>query len=82
MKKRIVRYCLAFFFMAIISGCASYYKVTDPVSNKVYYTGNIDRKLNGLIQFTDEESKTNVTLMGADVLEITKGQYKENIYPQ
>ena len=82
MEKRIVLYCLAFFFMVIISGCASYYKVTDPVSNKVYYTDNIDKNPNGLIQFKDEVSKTHVALMGSEVLEITKNEYKANIHPQ
>ena len=30
-----------------VSGCASYYKVTEPGENKVYFTDKIDRKDSG-----------------------------------
>ncbi len=82
MKKRFVLYCLAFFFIFAVSGCASYYKVMDPASGKVYYTEDIHNRGNGVIQFKDEVSKTKVTLPQSEVMEITKDQYKANIHPK
>jgi len=76
MKKKVMLYCLSFIFMFVISGCASYYKIVDPVSSKVYYTDDIKNKGNGAIQFKDEVSKTKVTLPQSEVIEITEDQYK------
>lgn len=76
MKKRFLAYCLLFVFMFAVYGCGSYYKITDPVSNKVYYADSIDKKGNGVIQFKDQVSKTKVTLPQSEVMEITEDQFK------
>lgn len=82
MRKKVLLYCLSFVFIFVIFGCASYYKVVDPVSNKVYYTDSIDNKGNGVIQFKDETSRTKVTLPQSEVIEITEDQYKAGTRPQ
>ncbi len=80
MKKRLVLFSLACAFAFSISGCASYYKVTDPASGRVYYTDNIQNKGNGAIRFKDENTKTFVTLSTSEVMQITEDQYKANIH--
>ncbi len=80
MEKRFVLFCLTLFFMTVISGCASYFKVNDPVSNKVYYTDEIKKKGNGVIQFKDKASRTQVTLPHSEVIEITKDQFEANVH--
>jgi len=82
MKRRFVHYTLACALAFALSGCASYYKVMDPASGRVYYTDKIDEKGNGAIQFKDEVSKTHVTLPQSEVMEITEDQYKANIHPK
>lgn len=82
MKRRAVWYCLSLGFMFVISGCASYYKVVDPDSNRVYYTDSIHKKGNGVIQFKDEATKTHVTLPQSEIMEITEDQFKANIHPR
>ena len=82
MYKKCAVYCLTLFIIIAVSGCASYYKVTDPASGKVYYTEDIDKKGSGAIEFKDEASKTDVTLQASEVMEITKDQYKANINPK
>ena len=58
-----------------IAGCSSYYRVTDPVSGKVYYTTDIDREGNGAISFQDEVTMREVTLQQSEVMEIKKNQF-------
>lgn len=76
MRKKVVLYLMSFVFMFVIFGCASYYKVVDPVSKKVYYADSIDKKSNGAIQFKDQVSKNKVTLPQSEVMEITEDQFK------
>jgi hypothetical protein len=71
-----------FIFALLLCGCASYYKVLDPVSSKTYYTEDIDHMDNGVIRFKDEETKTRVTLPQSEVIQITEDQYKANIHPR
>jgi len=73
---------MALFLMIAVSGCASYYKITDPASGKVYYTEDIDKTGSGTILFKDEVTKSQVTLPTSEVLEITEEQYKANINPK
>ncbi|MBA3036802.1 MAG: hypothetical protein FP814_09945 [Desulfobacterium sp.] len=82
MKKKIVSYFISFVFMLGISGCASYYKIVDPVSKKVYYSDSVDKKGNGAIQFKDEVSKNKVTLPQSEVMKVTEDQYKAETRPQ
>ncbi|HNV56259.1 MAG TPA: hypothetical protein PLZ82_01110 [Smithellaceae bacterium] len=75
MKKRIAGYVMSFIFLLAVVGCASYYKVVDPVSKSVYYTQSIDNKGNGVIQFKDQVSKNKVTLPQSEIMEITEDQF-------
>ncbi len=79
MKKHLVWFCLWLGFLFVISGCASYYKVVTPGSDKTYYTDKIDKKGNGVIQFRDDATKAQVTLPSSEVTEVTKDEYKANM---
>jgi len=82
MKRKFVLYCLACAVTFALAGCATYYKVQDPVSGKVYYTEKIDSQSNGAIRFKDEVTKTRVTLPESEIMEVTEDQYKANIHPK
>jgi uncharacterized protein YceK len=79
MGKKLAVCVLAVSFIFAVAGCASYYKVTDPASGRVYYTDDIDKKASGAIEFKDEVTKSQVTLPTSEVMEITEDQYKANI---
>jgi len=63
--------------MAIfLVSCGSYYKVTEPSSDKVYYTKKIKSKKQGAVVFTDETSGSDVTLQNSEVTKIDKKEFK------
>ena len=63
-------------------GCASYYKITDTASGRVYYTDHLEKRGSGAVAFKDDVTKTQVTLSGSEVMEITEDQYKANAHPK
>ncbi len=65
--------------LAVLSGCASYYRVLEPQSGRTYYTREIDRNRGGSIQFEDANSGSEVTLQSSEILEIEKDEYRANI---
>ena len=76
MKNSFVLFVLSIAISLTLLGCAGYYKITDPASNKVYYTQDISRKVGGAIGFKDAVSKTHVTLQQSEILEITQDQFE------
>jgi uncharacterized protein YceK len=79
MGKKLVSCCLALIVIMAVSGCASYFKITDPATGKVYYSEDIEKKSSGAIEFKDEVTKSQVTLPTSEVMEITEDQYRANI---
>ncbi len=81
MKRFIVKGCFgAVLGMALlIAGCASYYKVTDPQSGKVYYTEDIDNVRGGAVKLMDGRTGSMVTLQNSEVKEISSKEYKEGL---
>ena len=62
----------------ILVGCATYHKVTDPASGKVYYTKKIKQeKRGGTVMFTDDRTGAKITLQSSEVQKIPKKEYKE-----
>ena len=61
--------------MMMTIGCASYYRITDPVTGKDYYTETLEREGGGVI-FKDVNTNETVTLPSSEVLEISKDQFK------
>ena len=59
-----------------LSGCTSYYRVSDPTGNKEYYTTDVDNIRGGAIKITDERTGSVVTLQSSEVKEITKEEFE------
>jgi hypothetical protein len=61
-----------------VGGCGStYYRVTDPSTQKTYYTEEVKRS-GTTIQFQDQKSGAQVTLPASEIIEISKDEYKKN----
>jgi hypothetical protein len=76
MRHKVLAILLALFFFVGIVGCGGYYMVKDPASGSVYYTTKIKDEKGGAIKFTDEKTKTNVTLQNSEIKEIPKKEFK------
>lgn len=63
---------------ALVAGCASYYKVTDPSSGRTFYTEKIERpKGQTTIMFQDAKTGAEITLPSSEVLEVPSDEYKK-----
>ena len=48
----------------LAGGCASYYKVTDPHTQQVYYTDQLSRQQSGVVVFKDAKTSRDQTVDG------------------
>jgi uncharacterized protein YceK len=71
----VVILCVCF----VVVGCASYYKVTDPTSGRVYYTKDIDHVKSGAVKLKDARTGSLVTIQNSEVKEISKEEYKAGL---
>jgi hypothetical protein len=63
---------------AILGGCSSYYKVSEPGGGRVFYTkGEPDRNLNGAVTFTDAKTDAKVTLQSSEITKISSDEFKK-----
>lgn len=60
--------------LAIVATGCSYYKITDPTTDKAYYTEKYESK-DG-ITFTDAATKKQVTIQNAEIEDITSSDFK------
>ena len=70
--------------MLLVTGCTTYYKVSDPSGGtKDYYTTKVKKhKSTGAIELKDEKSGANVTLQSSEVKEITEEEFDAAVKPQ
>lgn len=61
--------------LALVAGCAHYYKVSDPAGNKEYYTTHVDESRSGSIKIKDAKTGATVTLQSSEVKEITADEF-------
>lgn len=79
-NRAVVRWCLAgVVSLALLAGCASYYKVTDTTTGKDYYTRDFEREGGGHVVFKDGRTGNEVTLQSSEVQEINKEMYKSKV---
>jgi len=71
---------LVLFFL--VTGCASYYKVTDPNSGNIYYTQKIDNLKGGAVKLKDASNGKDVMLQNSEVEEINIHMYKQGLFYQ
>jgi hypothetical protein len=62
MGRIILRSLVGMSVLAMVIGCGSYYKVTDPTSKNIYYTDDIEQMDGGAVKFMDAKTGSNVTL--------------------
>jgi hypothetical protein len=58
------------------SGCTKYYKVTDPTTNKTYYTTDLDQKNGGTVTLKDARTGNKVTVQNSEIDEIKKEEFE------
>jgi hypothetical protein len=59
------------------TGCARYYQVTDPRTQAVYYTRDVDKRDSGAAEFADARTGARVTLQSSVIERITKERFQE-----
>jgi len=63
-----------------ISGCGSYYKITDPTSKNVYYSKDYEKsKTTGGLAFKDAKTGAIVTIQNSEIKEISRETYDEEV---
>lgn len=65
--------------VSLLTGCTSYYKVTDPTSGKTYYTTEIREAKKGGTQLTDARTKAKVTIQNSEITKISQSDFKAAI---
>lgn len=64
--------CLCF----MISGCGThYYKVSDPLTGKTYYTDDVEKKSGDGVELRDAATGGWVTIQNSEVTEINKYEF-------
>ncbi len=63
----------------VVAGCASYYKITDPQSGKVYYSEDVETMSGGAVKVKDARTGSTVTLQNSEVKEIDSAEYKAGL---
>ena len=67
---------LALAALTALSGCTSYYRVTDPGTNRVYYTTDVEKGRDGTVEFRDARTGNEVTIQNSEVAKVTKEEYE------
>jgi hypothetical protein len=60
----------------LLVGCASYYKVTEPLSGKVFYTEEIKQERGGAVKLKDARTGGIITLQNSEVNEISSKEFE------
>ncbi len=60
----------------VLPGVSSYYRVTDTATGAVYYTDGIKKERRGVVEFRDANTRAWVSLPAAEVVEISKGEFR------
>ncbi|VFQ42987.1 hypothetical protein [Desulfoluna butyratoxydans] len=76
MKINVSALILTLIMMVSLAACGTYYQVTDPSSDKVYYTEKINKKRNGAIEFKDSATGKEIIIQNSEVIEVNKDTYK------
>ena len=74
----MLRGLLVLLLTVSLGACAHYFKVTDPATEKVFYTKDIDRK-GSAVEFTDAQTGSVVTLQNSAITQIDKQEYETGV---
>ena len=78
---RVLVFSLILLVFVGITGCITHYRVTDPTSNKDYYTTEM-KKHGGSVEFKDERTKKTVILNNSEIEQISEEEYSKGIYSE
>ena len=72
-----IRRAFAVAALLLVSGCTSYYRVTDPTTGNTYYTTSksYDESKDGAASFDDARTGDKVTIQNSHVAKITEQEY-------
>jgi hypothetical protein len=76
-RMKSLRIAFAGLGFLFLSGCASYYQVTDPTTSKIYYTSSLDQSNSGATTLIDARTGDKVTLQNSVVEKITEQQFDD-----
>jgi len=80
MKRYLVTSLIICGMALTVTGCSSYYRVTDPASGKTYYTTKIDNAGRaGAVKIKDERTGSTVTLQSSEVKEISSDEFEAGL---
>jgi hypothetical protein len=68
--------------MFVLTGCSSYYRVTDPTTGRTFYTQSVDEKGGGAVKFKDSRNDADVTLQNSHVQKLNEKEYDEGMRMQ
>jgi hypothetical protein len=63
----------------LVVGCAAYYRVTDPLSGKEYYSQAVEGSKGGAVKLKDARTGSIVTLQNSEVKKISEKEYKAGL---
>ena len=74
----VLQACVIVGGIGVVSGgCTTYYKVTDPTTNRVYYTTELRHNdKSGTAILKDARTGNKVTIQNSEVEKITKQQFE------
>ena len=74
-----IKIVAALFILSLLTACGGgYYKVTDPATDKVYYTKEVKEQKGGAVKLMNANTGSMVTLQNSEVTEINKEEYNAN----
>jgi hypothetical protein len=68
--------------VAVFIGGCSYYRVTDPATEKIYYTTEVKELRGGAVKLKDSKTNKLVTIQSSEVEKIDEGEYKRGVYSE
>jgi hypothetical protein len=80
--RRVLVWLLTLLILVAIIGCTTHYRVTDPTTEKDYYTTEIKKEGGGSVKFIDEKTNKSITLNSSEIEEISEEEYNKGIYSE
>ncbi|MFA5180310.1 MAG: hypothetical protein WC405_03255 [Syntrophales bacterium] len=76
---RLVSLVVSCLMLLAISGCGSYYKITEPTSKSVYYSKDYEKTKMGGLSFKDAKTGAIVTIQNSEIKEISRDTFDEEV---
>lgn len=65
----------------LLGGCAStYYRITDPQTDRVYYAEDYDASDTGAVTFEDARTGKLITVQNSEIEAVTEDQFVNAVY--